>query len=123
MESLWPVALAILVVLAGLLGYGILRRRRRALPARSAAPSQGPLATLERALAKTRERFGARLDAAFGRAGASPDAALTELEEVLVSADVGVRVASDLVAGLRSRLGRTADPAALRDALRAELEA
>jgi fused signal recognition particle receptor len=123
MESLWPVALAILVVLAGLLGYGIVRRRRRALPEPSAPPVlPSPLATLERALAKTRDRLGASLDAAFGRAGTSTDAALTELEEVLVSADVGVRVASELVAGLRSRLGRGTDPATLRTALRDELE-
>ena len=123
MDSLWPVVLAVLVLVAGLLGYGIVRRRRRAISGPSAAPAlPSPLATLERALEKTRERLGARLDAAFGRAGASTDAALTELEEVLVSADVGVRVASELVTGLRSRLGRGTDPQTLRTALRAELE-
>ncbi len=124
MESLWPVALAVLVLLAGLLGYGILRRRRRAISTPSATPApQSPLATLEQALEKTRERLGARLAAAFGRAGTGTDAALAELEEVLVSADVGVRVAGELVAGVRARLGRGADAATIRTALHAELEA
>jgi len=64
MDSLWPVVLAVLVVVAGLLGYGIVRRRRRAISGPSAAPAlPSPLATLERALEKTRERLGARLDA------------------------------------------------------------
>ena len=125
MESLWPVALAVLVlVLAGLLGWGLLRRRRREIAGPEAAPAPSrPLATLERALEKTRARLGARLDAAFSRAGSGTDAALAELEEVLVSADVGTKVSNELVQGLRPRLGRGVDADMLREALRSELEA
>jgi fused signal recognition particle receptor len=124
MDFLWPVVLAVLVVVAGLLGYGVVRRRRRALAGPSdAAALPRPLASLERALEKTRGRLGARLEAAFGRAGTSTEAALAEIEEVLVSADVGVRVAGELMAGLRARLGRGADPSTVRAALQAELEA
>jgi fused signal recognition particle receptor len=125
MESLWPVAVAVLaLLLAGLLGYGVVVRRRRALAGPSAAPAEpSPLATLERALEKTRALLGSRLDAAFARASAGTDAVLSDLEEVLVSADVGARVSSELVQGLRPRIGRNAaDPTALRDALRGELE-
>ena len=123
MESLWPVAVAVLaLVLAGLLGYGIVRRRR-ALAGPSAPAASSPRPTLERALEKTRALLGSRLEAAFARAGSGTDAALSDLEEVLVSADVGARVSSELVQGLRPRIGRGAgDAMALREALRAELE-
>jgi fused signal recognition particle receptor len=125
MESLWPVAAAVLtLVLLGLLGYAVVRRRRAlAGPARPAlAPS--PLATLERALEKTRTLLGSRLDAAFARAGSGTEAVLSDLEEVLVSADVGTRVSNELVEGLRPRVGKGgADATTLREALRAELEA
>jgi fused signal recognition particle receptor len=124
MEPLWSVAAAIFaLVLVGLLAYGFVRRRRRALLGPAPTPAAGPLATLELALEKTRERLGARLDAAFGGAGSGTDAALEDLEEVLVSADVGARVSGELVQGLRTRLQRGADAATLRDALRADLEA
>jgi fused signal recognition particle receptor len=125
MESLWPVVVAVLVlVLAGLLAWALLRRRRRevAAPA-AAAPAARPLGTLERALEKTRARLGASLEAAFSRAGSGTDAALADLEEVLVSADVGAKVSGELVQGLRPRLPRGADADALREALRGELEA
>src|SRR5262245_30467247 len=108
MESLWPVAAAVLaLVLLGLLGYAVARRRRAlAAPSRPAlAPS--PLATLERALAKTRALLGSRLEAAFARTSSGTGAVLSDLEEVLVSADVGARVASELVEGLRPRIGKS----------------
>lgn len=125
MESLWLVALAALaVVLAGLLGYEVARRRRALAGPPPAPPAPGGLATLERALEKTRVLLGARLEAAFARADAGTDAVLSDLEEVLVSADVGARVSGELIQGLRPRIGRgAADPATLREALRAELEA
>jgi fused signal recognition particle receptor len=50
------------------------------------------------------------------------DAALAELEEVLVSADVGAQVSGELVQGLRPRVGKDATPGTLREALRDELE-
>ena len=124
MESLWSVAVAILaLVLVGVLGFGLARRRRAIAGTSPTPPAARPLGTLERALEKTRERLGARLEAAFGRAGSATDAALSDLEEVLVSADVGARVSSELVHGLRVRIGTGADAATLREALRAELEA
>ena len=124
MESMWPVALAALVlVLVGLLAWGLLRRRRHEVAGPEAAPAPPrPLATLERALEKTRARLGASLEAAFSRAGSGTDAALAELEEVLVSADVGAKVSGELVQGLRPRLARGADADTLREALRGELE-
>jgi fused signal recognition particle receptor len=123
MESPWSVALVVLaLVLAALVGYGLVRRRRTVDGPAQPSSAPGALAALERALEKTRDRLGARLDAAFGRAAAGMDVLLSELEEVLVSADVGARVSSELIQGLRARVAGGADAAALREALRAEVE-
>jgi fused signal recognition particle receptor len=123
MESPWSVALVVVAfVLLALLAYGLARRRRAIGGSAQPPPVPGPRTTLERALEKTRERFGARLEAAFGRAGVGTDAVLSDLEEILVSADVGARVSNELVQGVRARIARGADAGTLRDAVQAELE-
>jgi len=82
--------------------------------------------TLMEGLGKTREGgFMARLAGLFGRGRAEigPEV-VAELEEILFTADIGVRTAMRLVerAQERVREARIADGAALREAIRADIE-
>jgi fused signal recognition particle receptor len=80
--------------------------------------------TLAEGLAKTRSGFMARLNDLLGTGKALDEAALAELEEILFSADVGVRTATDLLSRIRERLKRKelADLSRVKSALREEIE-
>ena len=80
--------------------------------------------TLSEGLAKTRGGFMARLNAFIGGARELDDAALGELEEILFSADVGVRTATALLESVRERLKRKelGDLSRVKAALREEIE-
>jgi fused signal recognition particle receptor len=80
--------------------------------------------TLAEGLAKTRGGFMARLNAFVGAAKELDDATLVELEEILFSADVGVRTATALLDSVRERLKRRelSDVSRVKAALREEVE-
>ncbi|MBS2021398.1 MAG: signal recognition particle receptor subunit alpha, partial [Deltaproteobacteria bacterium] len=80
--------------------------------------------TLSEGLAKTRGGFMARLNALLGTGKALDEAALGELEEILFSADVGVKTATTLLESVRERLKRKelADLSKVKAALREEIE-
>jgi fused signal recognition particle receptor len=80
--------------------------------------------TLAEGLARTRGGFMARLDAFLGTSRELDDAALGELEEILFSADVGVRTATALLESVRERLKRKelSDLSKVKAALREEIE-
>ena len=80
--------------------------------------------TLAEGLAKTRGGFMARLNALLGKGAALDEAALGELEEILFSADVGVRTATALLQSVRDRLARKelGDLSKVKVALREEIE-
>jgi fused signal recognition particle receptor len=80
--------------------------------------------TLAEGLAKTRGGFMARLNAFVGAAKELDDATLAELEEILFSADVGVRTATRLLDSVRERLRRRelSDLSRVKAALREEVE-
>jgi fused signal recognition particle receptor len=80
--------------------------------------------TLAEGLAKTRGGFMARLNAFVGAAKELDEATLSELEEILFSADVGVRTATKLLESVRERLKRRelADVSKVKAALREEIE-
>ena len=80
--------------------------------------------TLAAGLEKTRGGFVARLNALFAGGRTLDDAVLAELEEVLFTADIGVRTATALLESARERVRRRelSDPARLQEALRAEIE-
>src|SRR5207247_11320070 len=84
-------------------------RRRRA--AHVAPPAAPPVDRLRQGLLSTRRRLAAELEAALGRGATEPSRALGALEEALVAADVGVRTSAELVARVRTRVGRTASGA------------
>ena len=80
--------------------------------------------TLAEGLAKTRAGFMARLNAFVGAAKELDESTLIELEEILFSADVGVRTATKLLESVRERLKRRelADVSKVKAALREEIE-
>ncbi len=98
--------------------------RRAQEEARRRLAEQEAGRTLAEGLAKTRGGFVARLNAFIGASKELDDAALSELEEILFSADVGVHTATALLESVRERLKRRelSDLARVKAALREEIE-
>jgi fused signal recognition particle receptor len=80
--------------------------------------------TLAAGLEKTRGGFMSRLNALFTGGRPVDERVLAELEEVLFTADIGVRTATRLLEGARERVARKelSDPARLRAVLREDVE-
>ena len=81
--------------------------------------------TLAAGLSRTRGGFMSRLNALLGGARPLDESVLAELEEVLFTADIGVKTATKLLESVRAHVKAKAlsDPAAVRSALRAEISA
>ncbi len=79
--------------------------------------------TLAAGLEKTRGGFMARLNALLGGGRQLDEQVLADLEEVLFTADIGVKTATRLLEAVREkvRAKALADPAAVRAALKAEI--
>ncbi len=79
--------------------------------------------TLAAGLEKTRGGFMARLNALLGCGRQLDDSVLADLEEVLFTADIGVKTATRLLEAVREkvRARALADPGAVRAALKAEI--
>ncbi|HET6412167.1 MAG TPA: signal recognition particle-docking protein FtsY [Anaeromyxobacter sp.] len=79
--------------------------------------------TLADGLARTRGGFMARLNALFTGEKQVDDAVLADLEEVLFTADIGVRTATRLLDSARERVRKKelSDPGRLKGALREEI--
>lgn len=125
---LLAVAVAVVVAVAAAVLGAVARRRSRGHGqgrGRGPAPARGapsPSERLRRALAATAAGIRARLDAAAARGTPSGEAWLGDLEEALLAADVGVETTRMLLERARARLGDRRDAAALRLALRREVE-
>ncbi len=80
--------------------------------------------TLADGLAKTRGGFMSRLNGLFTGGRPLDDKVLAELEEVLFTADIGVRTATELLSAARERVKRKelSDPSRLRAVLREDIE-
>ena len=98
--------------------------RRAEAAARQKLADQESGRTLSEGLARTRGGFMARLNAFLGTSRELDDAALGELEEILFSADVGVRTATSLLESVRGRLQRKelSNLSKVKEALREEIE-
>src|ERR1700675_4593167 len=107
-------------VAVGALVFLLLRRRVAVRPAHAASPSEPSTPTLSESLTKTRQGLVARLQSAWG-AGKDDEARIAELEEVLLTADVGLKVTQALLTKLRPRARELTDADALRRALRDEM--
>ncbi len=79
--------------------------------------------TLAAGLEKTRGGFMARLNGLFAASRAVDERVLADLEEVLFTADIGVRTATSLLEHARERMKRKelSDPDKLRQVLRGEI--
>ncbi len=111
-----------LVLVSGALIFFLIRRRAAAEPKVEAPAGEVPAPTLRESLTKTRQGLLARLQAAWG-AGKDTEARIAELEEVLLTADVGLKVTQALLTKLRPRARELADADALRAALGDEMRA
>jgi fused signal recognition particle receptor len=99
-------------------------RRRAEDEARARAEAQAGR-TLAAGLERTRgEGFMARLNGLFSRSAAVDDAVLAQLEEILFTADIGVRTASELVDTARDRLKKRelGDVGRVKGLIRSEVE-
>ena len=79
--------------------------------------------TLAAGLEKTRGGFMARLQGIFGGSRQVDESTLAEMEEILFTADIGVKTATSLLEGARERVKRREldDPSRLKAALRQEI--
>ena len=120
MNDVWLIAAGGAAAVAAVTTAVALRRRAR----RAAAPAPEAAAPandrLREGLRATGRRLVGQIAEALGRAPQGFDAALDAVEEVLIAADVGARVAGELVARVRRR---DVEPTAygVRGALRDEI--
>ena len=80
---------------------------------------------MRKAVSRTRDNLGERLDNVLAMARTLDEAALEELEMALIAADLGVTTASEITAALRERARREQirDGAELKDLLREQIRA
>jgi fused signal recognition particle receptor len=97
------------------------RRRAEEEQRRKAQAEAGR--TLAAGLEKTRGGFMARINALFSGGKLVDDAVLADLEEVLFTADIGVKTATRLIESAREKVRRKelSDPERLKGALREEI--
>lgn len=88
----------------------------------SEADAAAPI-TLEAGLKKSRQGFMSRINKLLFAGRAMDAALLDELEEILVTADIGVRTTEKLLADMRASIGRKEmdDPGAVRERLKAAI--
>jgi fused signal recognition particle receptor len=92
-------------------------------PVAEPAPPSTPFDRFFQGLEKTRSAWGESLSGVFGRRAVDEEL-FTELEEVLIRSDVGVKIAMALIARLKVRAAEQGleDGAALKQALAEELK-
>lgn len=110
-------AAAVAVLLVVILTIVLVRRRRRAKAGTAGAV---PRASWLSGLAKTRGGFSRRLIETW-RGPGQGDEWLAEVEEILLTADVGVTAAQALVEAVRPRLAQVANAEDLREVLKEEM--
>ena len=94
-------------------------------PVDESAPPQagGFLARLRNKLSATRDRLAGRLESFLSQVRTLDENVLDELEELLITADLGVRTTGDLLFKIRGQVAKKelTDPAALKAALKTRL--
>ncbi|MBU1742923.1 MAG: signal recognition particle receptor subunit alpha, partial [Proteobacteria bacterium] len=101
--------------------------RRRGRSGRSDTPEDsfeqgrdgGLLSRLRRGLSRTRQALGGRMEEVFAGKARIDEELLEDLEEILITADLGVRITLEVIDELRARVGRRelSDPARIRQVL------
>jgi fused signal recognition particle receptor len=85
------------------------------------ADAEGIFKRLRRGLAKTRRLLTTDLDRLFAAPKTGADDMLEDLEEVLITADIGVQTATGLIQRVLRQTSRIHDAATLKKALREEI--
>jgi fused signal recognition particle receptor len=99
------------------------------LPAQSTSPPQtetspkirGLFSRLKKGLAKTREILTTDIDALFSSKSEVDDDMLEQLEELLITSDIGVQTAMSLMQTIQKRTTKVKDPAELKPILKQEI--
>jgi fused signal recognition particle receptor len=98
-----------------------LRRRKETEPAAGdpADDKAGLLSRLRRGLSRTRRALGGRIEEAFSGKTRLDEDLLDKLEEILITADLGVATTLEVIDELRSRMDRRelTDPARINEVL------
>ena len=89
--------------------------------AAGATPRNGFLGRLRGRLSKTRKNLGSGLERIFAGKRGLDEEMLEELEELLITSDIGVETAMDLIQRIGRRASRIADAEALKAVLREEI--
>lgn len=84
-------------------------------------PSGGIVNRLKKGLTKTRQILTTDIEDLFTAGGKIDDALFEELEECLITADIGVRTTSELMERLKKKSKTASDALQLRDMLKAEI--
>jgi fused signal recognition particle receptor len=90
-------------------------------PAAAPAPRKGILSRLKQGLSKTREILTTDIDDLFRGRRRLDDEVLEELEELLITADLGVQTATTLIARIARQAGKIADAHQLKAQLKEEI--
>lgn len=88
---------------------------------RSLAPAKGLFARLKRGLAKTREILTTDIEDLFKGKSCVDDQMLEEIEELLITSDIGVQTAMDLMKTITRKASKIATPEALKEILKQEI--
>ena len=91
------------------------------VPPPAAADSKGFLARLRRGLAKTREILTTDIDDLFIGKSRIDDDMLEEIEELLITSDIGVQTTMALIAAISRKASRINSPEALKQAIKQEI--
>lgn len=119
-SSVWALAAAVAAV--GVILIILIRRSRRGTAASTLEVQRVPALVLRHSLAQSRQALLTRLQLTWG-SNKDSDARFAELEEVLLTADVGLKATQSLITKLRSRARELTDADALRRALREDMRA
>ncbi|MBI5063753.1 MAG: signal recognition particle-docking protein FtsY [Desulfatitalea sp.] len=87
----------------------------------SPAPPKGLFARLKRGLAKTREILTTDIEDLFKGKTSIDDQMLEELEELLITSDIGVQTAMDLMKIITRKANKIGSPEALKEILKQEI--
>ncbi|MFZ1985746.1 MAG: signal recognition particle-docking protein FtsY [Desulfatitalea sp.] len=87
----------------------------------SPAPAKGLFARLKRGLAKTREILTTDIEDLFKGKSCVDDQMLEEIEELLITSDIGVQTAMDLMKIITRKASKIATPEALKEILKQEI--
>ena len=94
------------------------------VPETQPAPTgKGLFARLKSGLAKTRRILTTDIEDLFGGQREIDDDFLDDLEELLITSDIGVRTAMDLMDAIRRRASKISGPDALKEVLKEEIRA